>query len=120
LFSLKGTMGPAPPLAASAVAPSTDPGALGLPAGAPDLAHGKQIYNRICVACHGPDGQGSHGEGAPLKPTLSTAAVYMTATLGRRAMPAFRGTLTPLELRDVAGYITGELVKPPSQTASPP
>jgi quinohemoprotein ethanol dehydrogenase len=112
LFSLKGTMGPTQPLAASAVAPP-DTGALGLPPGAADLAHGKQIYNRICVACHGPDGQGSHGEGAPLKPTLTTAAVYMTATVGRRAMPAFRGTLSPLELRDVAGYITGELVKQP-------
>ena len=119
LFSLQGTMGPGPALPASSVTPSTDTGALSLPAGAPDLAHGKQIYNRICVACHGPDGQGSHGEGAPLKPTLSTTAVYMTATLGRRAMPAFRGTLTPLELRDVAGYITGELVKQASQTAAP-
>jgi hypothetical protein len=40
----------------------------------------------------------------------------MTATLGRRAMPALRGVLTPLELRDVAGYITGELVKQAPQT----
>jgi quinohemoprotein ethanol dehydrogenase len=111
LFSLKGTRGPAPPLAASAVVASNDPGALTMPAGAPDLAHGKEIYTRICQACHGPDGQGSHGEGAPLKPTLTAAAVYSTATTGRKNMPPFRGTLSPLELRDVAGFITEQLVK---------
>jgi alcohol dehydrogenase (cytochrome c) len=110
LFSLKGTMGPAPPLPAAALAPP-DLGALTMPEGPADLAHGKEIYNRVCVACHGPDGQGSHGEGAPLKPSLTAAAVFSTATLGRRAMPAFRGVLSPVELRDVAGYITGQLVK---------
>jgi mono/diheme cytochrome c family protein len=110
LFSLHGTMGPAAPLSAAALAPP-DLGALTMPDGAPDLAHGKEIYNRVCVACHGPDGQGSHGEGAPLKPSLTAAAVFSTATLGRRAMPAFRGVLSPVELRDVAGYITGQLVK---------
>ncbi len=111
LFSLNGTMGPAPPL--GSVGPGAVVGAAAdaMPEGTPDLVHGKDTYTRICQACHGPDGQGSHGEGAPLKSTLTTALVFTTATNGRKNMPAFRGTLSPTELRDVAGYIAEQLVK---------
>ena len=126
LFSLQGTLGPRPPL--PAVAPTTFPPpaasadaltVVAPPDGAANLVHGKETYIRICQACHGPDGQGSHGEGAPLKPTLTAAAVFSTATTGRKNMPSFRGVLSPTELRDVAGYITEQLVAQPNVPAAP-
>src|SRR6185312_2676422 len=100
LFSLKGTLEEAAPLM-TAPAAAVAPAEVAPPAGVPNLSQGKEIYVRNCEPCHGPDGQGSHGEGAPLKATLTTAFVYSTATAGRKAMPPFRGVLSPTELRDV-------------------
>ena len=143
LFSLNGTMGPLPPLPASApsgfpspavaaagtalmttAAPTAAAGSAATaatastatlpyipPEGPADLKRGEQNYSRLCQPCHGPDGQGSHGEGAPLKPTLTSAVVFATAMAGRRDMPSFRGVLSPTELRDVAGFIVEKLVK---------
>ncbi len=124
LFSLNGTLGPRPPLTPPQPAPgaaltgTTPEGAAAggatvdaMPAGPADLAHGKVVYTNTCVPCHGPDGQGSHGQGAPLKASLTAQLVFSTATTGRKDMPSFRGALTPADLRDVAGYITEQLVK---------
>ena len=117
LFSLHGTLGPRPPLPASqpAVYPPQAAGSVPVseipPAGPADLSRGEQIYTRVCEPCHGPDGQGSHGEGAPLTAALTPATVFATAATGRRNMPAFRGVLSPAELRDVAGFVTKTLLK---------
>jgi len=94
------------PDAAAAPGPFTP-----MPAGAADVARGKQLYDENCQPCHGPDGQGSHGEGAPLTAALSASTVYSTASTGRKDMPSFRGALSPLQLRDVAGFITQDLIK---------
>src|SRR5204863_6984085 len=72
----------------------------------------------VCSSDLGPDGQGSHGEGAPLRSTLTATFVYSTAAAGRKAMPAFNGVLSPTELRDVAGFITGQLLKGAPESAS--
>ena len=134
LFSLQGTLGPALPLPASpstafppavaasgaaagvpaAAASSADANAAArvtMPDSVADLERGKQTYLRVCQPCHGPDGQGSHGEGAPLRPTLTAASVFSTASTGRKAMPSFRGVLTSTEMRDVAGFIVENLLK---------
>ena len=118
LFSLKGTLPPGPPLPPSAPPVFPTPKAKdataaipAMPDGPADLRQGKQTYLQICQACHGPDGQGSHGAGAALKPTLTAATVYSVATTGRNDMPAFRGSLSPQQLRDVAAFVAQELVK---------
>jgi cytochrome c6 len=80
------------------------------PAGAADLAHGRKVYGTNCEPCHGGNGQGAHGEGAALHRGLTAADVTAIATSGRRDMPSFRGVLTSEDLRDVAGYIAGELL----------
>lgn len=117
LFSLNGTMGPLPPLPPSAPLTFPPPAAAArpvMPAGPADLARGKATYNQICQTCHGPDGQGSHGAGAALQPTLTTDAVFATAATGRNDMPSFSGALSPEQLRDVAAFITEELVNKPA------
>ena len=83
-----------------------------MPAGEPDVPKGKDLYGRFCVACHGDTGLGGHGGGASLA-TISTdiPAIYNTASSGKNTnMPPFRGALKPEELRDIAGYISKELI----------
>jgi quinohemoprotein ethanol dehydrogenase len=77
-----------------------------------DLANGKVIYDRFCVACHGAEGLGGHGGGASLANVAKDPKVIIaTATTGKgQNMPPFAGALTPEQLRDVAGYISKALV----------
>jgi alcohol dehydrogenase (cytochrome c) len=114
LFSLAGKIesipinAPPPRIPGQTPAPSAD---LVMPAGEPNLAAGKDLYGRFCVACHGEEGMGGHGGGA----ALSTAAkdinvIFTTASNGKnQSMPSFKGALKPEELRDIAGYISKEL-----------
>jgi len=119
LFSLqapKGALPPAPPLPTAPAPVFPPPAAAGvppMPQGPADLTHGQATYLQICQACHGPDGQGSHGAGAALKPTLTAENVYTIATIGRNDMPAFRESLSPTQIRDVAAFIIQQLVKAP-------
>jgi mono/diheme cytochrome c family protein len=82
-----------------------------MPTGSANLVHGKDLYQHNCEPCHGADGSGSHGEGAPLSSILTPAVVYATADGGRKSMPSFHGVLTPEDLRDVAHFIAEQLVK---------
>jgi mono/diheme cytochrome c family protein len=136
LFSLDGTMGPVPANPAGAGAPSRGDGAsdggapggaarggapagvagsaaaLQLPAGPADLAQGRRLFRQFCAGCHGENGLGGTGNGASLLNIGRDAqAIANTAWNGRNnnVMPAFRGTLTADQLRDVAFYISGEL-----------
>ena len=119
LFSLKtprGALPPAPPLPAAPAPVFPAPAAAGvppMPQGPADAKLGQQTYLQICQACHGPDGQGSHGAGAALKPSLTAENVYTIATIGRNDMPSFRASLSPTQIRDVAAFITQQLVKAP-------
>jgi quinohemoprotein ethanol dehydrogenase len=89
---------------------------LQMPPGEPNLAAGKELYGRFCVACHGETGMGGHGGGAPLNVAAGhIETVYSVATNGKNTnMPPFKGALKPEELRDIAGYISKELI-PSSQ-----
>jgi mono/diheme cytochrome c family protein len=86
-------------------------GGVELPAGPANIDKGRQAYQQFCLACHGDRGTGGHGGGA----TLANAAANVqslanTAWAGRNAMPPFRNMLTPEQLRDVAHYISVELL----------
>jgi mono/diheme cytochrome c family protein len=82
-----------------------------MPAGEPDLAHGKELFGRFCVACHGETGLGGHGGGASLAAASKDMnVIFTTASNGKNQnMPPFKGALKPEELRDIAGYISKEL-----------
>jgi alcohol dehydrogenase (cytochrome c) len=108
LFSLDGTLGPAP-------APGTGEGgghAGESPSnptneGTGDPDAGEQIYLDNCSTCHGADGRG--GNGGPDLTTIPTAKqlqqVIAQITNGGGGMPAFGGTLTDQQIRDVAAYV---------------
>jgi quinohemoprotein ethanol dehydrogenase len=87
-----------------------------MPSGDPNLAAGKELYGRFCVACHGDKGVGGHGGGASLaQASKDMNVIFMTALNGKNQnMPPFRGALKAEELRDIAGYISKELL--PGQT----
>jgi quinohemoprotein ethanol dehydrogenase len=78
-------------------------------AGPADLANGKRVFQDTCVICHGEDGRGGHGGGAPLDAVASLAAVLETVAAGRNSMPAFRDILSPEQIRDVASYVVDGL-----------
>jgi quinohemoprotein ethanol dehydrogenase len=86
--------------------------------GEPDVVKGKDLYERYCVACHGAEGLGGHGGGAPLTNAAKDERIIIaTATNGKNQnMPSFRGALKPEELRDIAGYIARSLL--PGATAT--
>lgn len=120
LFSLNGKMESLP----ASAPPATRPGAtaalsaevpVAFAPGAPDLANGHTLYTRFCEACHGESGLGGHGGGAPLGEAAHDVKVIIsTATNGKNQnMPPFRGALTPVELRDIAGFIAHDLFKQP-------
>ena len=59
--------------------------------------------------CHGADGAGGHGGGAPLVALKNLAATIQTVTAGRNNMPPFSASFTSEEIRDVSAYVVGTL-----------
>jgi mono/diheme cytochrome c family protein len=76
---------------------------------AANVVNGEQVFASTCVICHGEDGKGGHGGGAPLSEVTSATAAIQTITGGRNSMPAFDGVLTPEQIRDVAAYVVQRL-----------
>jgi alcohol dehydrogenase (cytochrome c) len=123
LFGLDGTLPPAQP--GSPVPRSTaipDPSnqtprvaadAAGATArgGAVNLVEGKRLFEQACVICHGADGKGGHGTGAPLDAVRDLDVAIQTITAGRNNMPSFRGTFTAEQIRDVSAYVVGDLAR---------
>jgi mono/diheme cytochrome c family protein len=124
LFGLEGTLPPAEPgtpvprstaipaveatRAAEAAAPAPEESRIGAAA---SLANGQRLFEQACVICHGADGKGGHGGGAPLDRLTDLAATIQTVTAGRDNMPPFRGTFTADQIRDVSAYVVGGLAK---------
>jgi quinohemoprotein ethanol dehydrogenase len=127
LFGLEGTLPPvepgvpvnrlaeAMPAAPPAASPATAPAAAAPPVAATpaagDVANGRRVYEEACVICHGEDGLGGHGGGAPLDSVASAELVIDIVTAGRNNMPALSALLTPAEIDDVAAYVAEHLAK---------
>ena len=110
LFSLNGTIDPKAEPRAAANAPGAalrPPPAM--PAGNADLAHGRELFGRVCAACHGETGLGGEGNGAPLDGELAPADVFAVVSLGRNLMPSFGVALSAEERRDVSRFVADAL-----------
>jgi quinohemoprotein ethanol dehydrogenase len=81
-------------------------------AGAPSAEAGEEVFAENCSTCHGADGHGGNGG-----PDLSTmplakeqAGAEKQVTNGGGGMPAFGGTLSPEEIKNVAAYVVEDIV----------
>jgi mono/diheme cytochrome c family protein len=81
------------------------------PGGAGNADNGLAVYTTACLACHGERGEGGHGGGPSLQASKNSAVVLQVVSEGRNAMPAFNGTLTAEQVRDVAAYVSGRLAQ---------
>ncbi len=98
LFGLEGTLGPAPePTKVMALPRDIEKNA--------NAANGVPVYKSACEACHGEDGNGGHGGGPAFKGHHSLAGVIQIVAEGRRNMPAFGGSLSADQIRDVSAHI---------------
>jgi alcohol dehydrogenase (cytochrome c) len=103
LFSLGGALEAVPPAGSlMSFAPGTAPGN-------PDA--GLAVYTTACLACHGEQGEGGHGGGPTLQAMKNVSVVLQVVSEGRNAMPAFNGTLSAEQVRDVAAYVSQRLAK---------
>ncbi len=119
LFGLDGTLPPAQPgtpvsrtaaqLPSTAQTTSATPTPVGPGVAAANIAAGRQLYAQACVVCHGDDGKGGHGAGAPLVDATDLAAVIETVAAGRNDMPPFRTAFSPEQIRDVSAYVVEAL-----------
>jgi alcohol dehydrogenase (cytochrome c) len=117
LFGLDGTLAPTTPNDTGAVGISSTPSDVTAAGGATaavdlgpaDSAPGAETYRQTCLPCHGEDGQGGHGGGAPLVGVVDTAAVVRTVTDGQNNMPSFATALSAKQIIDVSAYVVEEL-----------
>ena len=124
LFGVEGTVPPVEPgapvsrltavPAPGANAAATVAAASAAALGAGDLASGAELYEQACVVCHGSDGKGGHGGGAPLNRVVDRAAAIATVSGGRNNMPAFGAVYTPEQIRDVSAYVLDALASQPA------
>jgi alcohol dehydrogenase (cytochrome c) len=118
LFALDGTLPPvqqgtAVSRLAAAAAPNPPAAAMATLLAEANLERGKQLYTQACVVCHGEDGKGGHGIGAPLVGVTDLAAAIQTVSAGRNSMPPFGTTFMPEQTRDVSAYVVQVLAKQP-------
>ena len=76
-----------------------------------DAEAGKAVWTDNCVGCHGLAGTGGNGGPDLTKiPTASNAErVAAQVTNGGGGMPAFKGSLSAKEIRDVTAYVVQEI-----------
>jgi alcohol dehydrogenase (cytochrome c) len=113
LFGLDGKLGQArPPGAGAGVGHAGEtPGTNGSTAG--DAGAGRGVFSDNCSSCHGLSGQGGNG-GPDLRSrpgAQNVKRVEAQVTNGGGGMPAFKGTLTPKQIRDVAAYVVSKIAK---------
>jgi mono/diheme cytochrome c family protein len=81
-------------------------------AGAPNAEAGKEVFAEECSVCHGATGRG--GNGGPDLTTMPKAKEQAGAeeqvTNGGGGMPAFKGTLSEEEIKNVAAYVVEDIV----------
>lgn len=80
-------------------------------ANAEELAEGKVIFEKYCVACHGKKGElGMNGAKKFTASTMSVGERILVIKEGRNMMTPFKGMLKEEEIKAVAAY-TMELSK---------
>jgi mono/diheme cytochrome c family protein len=107
LFALDGTLPPAKERdteARPAAAPVAATASRGPTSGA-------QIFQQACLPCHGADGRGGHGGGAPLNKVSDLALVMQTVKEGRKNMPPFGAALSEEQIQAVSRFVATELFK---------
>jgi len=80
-------------------------------------AGGKALYDRLCVACHGPLGLGDGAAAKALKPPPMSFAdptfqaertdeqLVAAVTNGKPPMPPYGKQLSPAQIKELVGYI---------------
>jgi len=87
------------------------------------IAQGKAIYDRDCIACHGPDGKGVV-PGAPDFTDFEWMAVhaprdfFQVVTEGKGTMPSWQGRLTPEERWAAIEYLRTFAYEPPARVVT--
>ena len=85
---------------------------LALPAAASEAS---DLFSTRCASCHGPDGKGKTkmGEklGVPDLTTLKASPAEMEKAIsdGKGKMMAYKGKLTPEQIKAVSGYVKAGL-----------
>ena len=95
------------------------------------LARGEQIYERVCIVCHGPDGNGANAYIVSVHPALlaqnlrnelsmgrSEGYIYGIIRVGRAAMPAYGHQIGHYDRWHVVNYVRqlqGQLQEPGEQ-----
>ncbi len=102
LFALDGTMEEAQP-ADTPLQPSLAMATAQV--GDADIAAGSETYRQTCLQCHGSDGRGGHGGGAPLNEVRDINTVMTTVRDGRNNMPPLGVVLTAQQILDVSTYV---------------
>jgi quinohemoprotein ethanol dehydrogenase len=106
LWGLDGTLPPAAPRDAEIRTTRAEPSG---DAGTAAVVDGADVFRQACVACHGEDGRGGHGGGAPLDQVTDAALVAGLVRDGRGNMPPLGGALTAEQIEAVADYVVTEL-----------
>jgi len=73
-----------------------------------NVAAGATLFAGNCTSCHGVDGHGGHvgPELTAFHGATFVPVVVAQVTHGGGGMPAFNGTLSERQIRDVAAYVT--------------
>lgn len=108
LFGLEGTLPPAQERDTEARPAVATPAPA---AGSTTATSGAQIFRQACLPCHGADGRGGHGGGAPLNKVTDVALVRRAVREGKNTMPPFGAALTPEQIEAVSAYVTTELFR---------
>lgn len=95
------------PTTPKAPPPKAPPAKATTPAPQQAFADGKTIFTESCAGCHTLEAAGAAGQVGPnldeAKP--SEAAVETIVNDGRGGMPAFKGQLSPEEVKAVVAYV---------------
>jgi mono/diheme cytochrome c family protein len=71
------------------------------------------LYRQTCLPCHGDDGRGGHGGGAPLNLLDGLARVVGIVRDGQNDMPPFGAALTAQQILDVSAYVIDAFASEP-------
>ena len=89
-----------------------------VPASAESLARGAELYDRVCVVCHGPDGSGTTGYIYEVHPALaayplkgpnalgfSDGYIYGIIRVGRGLMPPYGHQISHYDRWHIVNYV---------------